>query len=106
MCWSAERDSSEGQKIEWVPLDNRLQLPESVFSYLLQDWDQSLCVEEAFSQAKSTVARMLGLQQSVDSPERMNVQMAELVEDFRAERPLPPAEEEGEIVVSSADGKG
>ncbi len=27
----------EGQKIEWVPLDQRLQLPESKFSYLLQD---------------------------------------------------------------------
>ena len=27
----------EGQKIEFVPLDNRLQLPESVFSYVLQD---------------------------------------------------------------------
>jgi hypothetical protein len=98
--------SREGQKIEFVPLDNRLQLPESVFSYLLQDWDQSLCVEEAFSQAKSTVARMLGFQQSVDSLERMNVQMAESVEAFRAERTLPAAEEEGEIVVSSADGKG
>ena len=87
--------SREGQKIEFVPLDNRLQLPESVFSYVLQDWDQSLCVEEAFSQAKSTVARMLGLQQSVDSLERMNVQMAESVEAFRAERTLPSAEEEG-----------
>ncbi len=98
--------SREGQKIEFVPLDNRLQLPESVFSYVLQDWDQSLCVEEAFSQAKSTVARMLGLKQSVDSLERMNVQMAELVEAFRDERTLPSAEEEGAIVVSSADGKG
>lgn len=98
--------SREGQKIEFVPLDNRLQLPESVFSYLLQDWDQSLCVEEAFSQASSTMARMLGLKQSVDSLERLNAQMAELVKDFRAERTLPPAEEEGAIVVSSADGKG
>ena len=99
--------SREGQKIEFVPLDNRLQLPEAAFSYVLQDWDQSLCVEEAFSQAKSTVARMLGLKQSVDSLERMNVQMAELVEAFRDEgRTLPSAEEEGAIVVSSADGKG
>ena len=39
--------SREKQKIEFVPLDNRLQLPESAFSYVLQDWDQSLCVEEA-----------------------------------------------------------
>lgn len=98
--------SREGQKVEMAPLDNRLQLPESVFSYLLQDWDQSLCVEEAFSQAGGTVARMLGLKQSVDSLERMNAQMAESVPAFRAERTLPPAEEEGDIVVSSADGKG
>jgi len=98
--------SREGQKIDFVPLDNRLQLPEGVFSYLLQDWDQSFCVEEAFSQAGRTIQRMLGLKQSVDSLERMNVQMAELVEDYRAERVLPSAAEEGEIVVSSADGKG
>ena len=98
--------SREGQKIEFVPLDNRLQLPESVFSYVLQDWDQSLCIEQAFGQARGTVVRMLGLNQSVDSLERMNVDMAKPVEAFRAERTLPPPEEEGEIVVSSADGKG
>jgi hypothetical protein len=98
--------SREGQKIDFVPLDNRLQLPEGAFSYLLQDWDQSMCVEEAFSQAGRTVQRMLGLKQSVDSLEHMNTQMAEAVEDFRAERVLPRAEEEGELVVSSADGKG
>jgi hypothetical protein len=32
--------SREGQAIEFVPLDNRLQLPAGVFSYVLQDWDQ------------------------------------------------------------------
>lgn len=68
--------SREGQKIEFVPLDNRLQLPESEFSYVLQDWDQELCVEEAFGKAASTVARILGFKQSVDSLERMNVQMS------------------------------
>jgi hypothetical protein len=98
--------SREGQKIEFVPLDNRLQLPESAFSYLLQDWDQSLCVEEAFSQAGRTLQRMLGLKQSVDSLEHMNVQMAERVEDFREERQKPLPDEEGEVFVSSADGKG
>src|SRR5688572_5966816 len=69
--------SREGQKIEFVPLDNRLQLPASAFSYLLQDWDQSLCVEQAFGQARTTVQRMLGLRQSVDSLEQMNQDMAQ-----------------------------
>jgi hypothetical protein len=98
--------SREGQKIDFVPLDNRLQLPDSVFSYLLQDWDQSFCVEEAFGQAARTILRILGLQQSVDSLERMNMQMAQQVDDFRAERAMPSAAAEGEILVSSTDGKG
>lgn len=96
--------SREGQKIEFVPLDNRLQLPGSVFSYLLQDWDQSLCVEQAFGQARTTVQRMLGLKQSVDSLEHMNQEMAEEATTFMLNQPQPEAE--GEVVVASADQKG
>jgi hypothetical protein len=98
--------SREGQKIDFVPLDNRLQLPESVFSYVLQDWDQGLCVEQAFGQAQSTLARMLNLKQSVDSLEQMNVQLAEHVRDFRENRPKPEPATEGPILVTSADGQG
>jgi hypothetical protein len=96
----------EGQKHEFVPLDNRLQLPESVFSYVLQDWDQALCVEEAFGQVQSTIARMLGLQQALGSLEHMNQEMAEEATRYVLNRPVPPAEEEGPIIVASADGKG
>jgi hypothetical protein len=98
--------SREGQKLEFVPLDNRLQLPESVFSYVLQDWDQGLCVEQAFGQAQSTVARILNLKQSVDSLEQMNMQMAERVQEFREDRPQPDPASEGAILVTSGDGKG
>ena len=38
----------EGQQIEAVPLDARLGLPEGDFSYVLEDWQQRLCVKEAF----------------------------------------------------------
>ena len=98
--------SREGQKIDFVPLDNRLQLPESDFSYLLQDWDQSLCAEQAFGPARATVARILNLRQSVDSLEGMSEQMARLVGDFREGRPRPDPATEGEVLVTSADGKG
>jgi len=98
--------SREGQKIEFVPLDNRLQLPASAFSYVLQDWDQALCAEDAFGQVNATIARMLGLKQSVDSLEHMNQDMAKHATPFRLNRPLPPATEEGEVFVASADGKG
>jgi hypothetical protein len=98
--------SREKQKIEFVPLDNRLQLPAGVFSYVLQDWDQSFCVEQAFGPSAAAIARILGLRQSVDSLEAMNEDMAANVLDFWRERPVPKASEEGEIMVTGADGKG
>lgn len=98
--------SREGQKIEFVPLDNRLQLPESAFSYILQDWCQGLCVEEAYGKASQTLQRILGQKLSVDTEERMTVHMAQQVQDFRENRPFPAATEEGEVFVLSADGKG
>jgi len=98
--------SRAGQALELVPLDNRLQLPASVFSYLLQDWDQSLAVEQPFGQVNQTIQRMLNLKQSVDSLEGMNRQMAEDVGWFRDCQGSPPAAEEGQIVVVTADCKG
>jgi hypothetical protein len=98
--------SREGQALEFVPLDNRLQLPPGVFSYVLQDWDQSLAVEQAFSQVSQTIERMLKLKQSVDSLEAMNRHMSQEVGWFRDLQGSPPAAEEGKIVVVTADCKG
>jgi PAS domain-containing protein len=96
----------EGQKIEAVPLDARLQLPESVYSYVLQDWAQALGVEHAFARGAETLRRILGLIVPVDSMERMNRQMAESVTQFRESMPAPAAKDEGEILVVTADNKG
>lgn len=104
--WRSAYGSREGQQLAFVPLDNRLQLPQADFSYLLQDWDQAFCAEQAFGQASATVARILGLRQSVDSLEQMNAQMAQAVTPFREERPRPDPATEGELLVLSADGKG
>jgi hypothetical protein len=98
--------SREGQKIDFVPLDHRLQLPSSVYSYVLQDWAQGLCVESAFGQVATTLQRLLGLKVSVDSLERQNEQVAERVEAYREQRPAPAAATEGAVMVASADGKG
>jgi hypothetical protein len=96
----------EGQKLDFVPLDARLQLPASDYSYLLQQWDQSLGCEFAFARVGSTLFDILGLKQSTDSLERLNRQMAEQVTSFRQSRPLPKAGDEGEVMVAQADGKG
>jgi hypothetical protein len=98
--------SREGQALEFVPLDNRLQLPQGAFSYLLQDWDQSLAMEEPFGQVSQTIERILKLKQSVDSLEGVNRQQAQDVGNFRDLQGSPPAAEEGQIVVVTADCKG
>jgi len=96
----------EGRKIDAVPLDARLALPESKFSYLLQDWDQSLAMEEPFAQVEGVLDKILGLSQHVDSLERMNRQMSQSVNAFHAQQSTPPPDEEGAILVQTADGKG
>lgn len=96
----------ESQKHEVVPLDIRLNLPESDFSFLLQDWSQTFCVQGSYKQSGQTIERILRIGQSVRSLEHMNSAMAQDVEAFRDSQPAAAAEEEGSILVLTADGKG
>jgi len=96
----------EGQRIDFVPFDARLELPESEYSYLLQDWAGTLSVEHAFGRTAETLETILGLSLPVDSLERMSRKMAESVTGFRDSLKKPPIQEEGEILVATADGKG
>ena len=96
----------EGQRIDLVPFDARLELPESEYSYVLQDWAGTLSVEHAFGRTAQTLERMLGLSVTVDSLERTSRKMAESVAGFRDSLKKPPVKEEGEILVATADGKG
>jgi hypothetical protein len=96
----------EGQAIEAVPVDARLGLPAGDFSYVLEDWQQRLCVKESFNEATGDLAELLGIAPSVRAAEVMNRQMAEFAPSFRLDQPPPPTKEEGELVVFTADGKG
>jgi len=96
----------EGQQIEFVPLDSRLGLPAGKFSYLLQDWDQALVVENPYQQVNHVLSRILGLEQSVASLEQMTHTLAAAVDDFRATQPSAPVAEAAQVIVLSGDGKG
>ena len=96
----------EGQKIEAVPLDQRLGLPQGKNSYLLQDWDQHQVVENPYATVSATLARILGFAQSVHTLERNQREAATAAEEFWEAQPTPPSEKEGELLVCTADGKG
>ena len=93
------------QKLE-APLDARLQLPDSKFSHLLQSWDQLVATEQPYGQVSRVFATIFQLRQHTDSLERTSRRLSPDAEAFCWSRPVPPAEEEGEILVESADGKG
>jgi hypothetical protein len=96
----------EGQKIEWVPTDARLGMPAGEFSYVLEDWQQKLILKDPYGEAVESVESWLGIKLGVRTCEQMNHRLATFVEPFRAEQEFPTAEEEGEILVVTADGKG
>jgi hypothetical protein len=81
----------EGQKIEAVPLDERLRLPESKFSYLLQEWMQPSIVQLPYAQARARLAPLLLHLPVVHSLERMHHTWASDVAPFWDAAPPPPA---------------
>ena len=96
----------EGQEIESVPLDCALGLPAGEFSYVLEDWVQRFCLKESFTEASRSLETLLGLRLYSRTLEHMNRVVAESATPFRETIGPPPAEEEGPLLVITADGKG
>ena len=96
----------EGQRIERVPLDERLGLPEGEFSYVLEDWGQRLGLKGSFAEAGQSLEMLLGLRVGVRALEQMNRAVAGHAPSFRDSLEPPPPEEEGPLMVVTADGKG
>ena len=68
--------SREGQRIERVPLDERLGLPEGDFSYVLEDWGQRLCLQGSFAEAGRSLEMLLGLKPGSRTLEHMSREVA------------------------------
>ena len=96
----------EGQKIERMPVDERLGLPSGEFSYVLQDWLQRFALKESFAEGSASLETLLGLCVSVRSAEHMNQHLAQYAEEFRAAQPPPDPPQEAELLVYANDCKG
>ena len=94
------------RKIALRPIDARLNLPAGKYSYLLEEFSQYFCVEQAFGQAADAFQTVLGQKLSVDTLERINQRVGDQANDYLDALPKPPVTEEGELLVATADGKG
>jgi hypothetical protein len=96
--------SRAGRKIERTPLDERLELPEGDFSYVLEDRAQRLCPKGSFAEAGRSLEMLLGLKPGARTPEPMSRTVAGDGAAFWDA--LPPPDEEASLLVVTADGKG
>jgi hypothetical protein len=96
----------KNRKVDLYPISARLQLPEHQWSYLLQEFSQLFCVDQAFNQASKSLETIWGAKFSVDTLEQTSQRMGEQADKFLDELPTPSQHDEGPILVASADCKG
>ena len=88
------------------PLDEKLGLPADEISYVLEDWIGSLSVDLPFESVASWLQTTLGIQVSSSTAHRRIEKLGSYAEDFNQQREPERREEEQEILVALADGKG
>ena len=101
-----ERTCYGHDRVEAVPLDAQLHLPQRQYSYLLQQWLGSFVVDDAHAEAIRKLGTILGLEITVKASEDLNREQASDVEVFQDHLPVPEPPEEGPLLVVTADCKG
>jgi len=92
--------------IVFRPVDARMSLPPGRWSHLLEEFTQLFCLEGAYAPAAEAFARIFRQKLSVDTLEDVNRRMGQQAAKFLDGLDAPPAKEEGELLVVTADGKG
>jgi len=96
---------SEGQTGA-TPLDALVDFPERCYSYLLQEFMDTLSIRESFKESEISLTKLLGLNISASRFEVVNHDTSKNYDKFYDEKELPALNSEGEIQVVQFDGKG
>lgn len=94
------------RKTQWAPVDAQLGLPAGEQSYVLENWMIRLCVKESFAEGVNSLRDLLDLKTSVRAAEVMARNMADHAETFNETQTSLAPQDEQEIIVLAADGKG
>jgi hypothetical protein len=96
--------------IEYSPVEAKLGLPAGEISYVLEDFQQRLCVQSPYGKSTEDLKEILGTGVAVGTAEHMTQQMGDFAQTYRlsalTEEGTPPPEDEAELLVVAADGKG
>jgi hypothetical protein len=88
------------------PLDAQVNLPKRCYSYFLQEWMTVFEVEHPFQESAGFFAQLFDLAVAESVLMEVAKEAPQDYEDFYAQRPMPPEESAGELLVVSVDGKG
>lgn len=88
------------------PVDEQMGIEPQRWSPLLQEFTMLLGIEQAFDPAADTFELIFRQRLSVDTLERVSRRMGERAGEFLDNLEPPPADEEGMLLVQTADGKG
>jgi hypothetical protein len=88
------------------PLDAQVNLPKRCYSYFLQEWMTLFEVEHPFKESAGLFAQLFDLEVAESVLTEVAKEAPEDYEGFYAQRPVPPEEGAGALLVVSFDGKG
>ncbi len=88
------------------PLDAELNLPETRYSYFLQEFGELIGVNQAYDKLTDYLERLLGVSFWKQGAQKVAKQAGNSVQAFYEQKEAPPACEEGELLVGTMDGKG
>lgn len=89
-----------------MPLDAQANLPQRCYSYLLQEWMDFFSIRDSFGEAVISLETMLGLEVSQSRVEVVNRESSQHYDGFYEAKEVPDPKTEGELQVTSGDGKG
>lgn len=95
-----------GQKLQAIPFDEHLGLPEAPFSLLLESWLGRFATGASYQEARDKLELILGIQINMDSAERIAERLGKVGAAILDSPPPIDSLTEGEILVQTSDNKG
>ncbi len=90
----------------YYPLDEKLNLPEKKYSYLLQKWLQAGAVVTNFNESVKLLNEIFDHSFFSSMPQRIGLKVSAQVKDFYKQQTPPDQQTEGSHIGIGADGKG